>query len=70
MKNFDKFYSKVSDMADEKLASKKTQPSKGLLAKGNMQEKKQEESNDVYNQVAGYIAAIRKQKMEIMNGKS
>jgi hypothetical protein len=70
MKNFDKFYSKVSAMADEKLASKKPQPSKGLLAKGTMQEKKQEESNDVYNQVAGYIAAIRKQKMEILNGKS
>jgi hypothetical protein len=38
--------------------------------KGTMQDKKQEESNDVYNQVAGYIAAIRKQKMEILNGKS
>lgn len=69
MKNFDKFYSKVSAMADEKLSAKKAKPSKGLLAKEPMSDKKPKEDNDVYTQVAGYIAAIRKQKMEILNGK-
>jgi len=70
MKNFDKFYSKVSAMADEKLSVKKVKPSKGLLAKENMSDKNFQESKDVYTQIAGYIAAIRKQKMEILNGKS
>lgn len=70
MKNFDKFYSKVSSMADEKLATKKTKPAKGLLSKESMSDKPSKENNDIYNEVAGYIAAIRKQKMEIMNGKS
>ena len=69
MKNFDKFYSKVSAMADEKLAVKKTKPAKGLLAKESMSDKKPKEDNDIYTQIAGYIAAIRKQKMEILNGK-
>lgn len=70
MKNFDKFYSKVSAMADEKLSTKKAKPSKGLLSKESMSDKKPKEDNDIHNQVAGYIAAIRKQKMEILNGKS
>lgn len=70
MQNFDKFYSKVSALADEQLVVKKPKPSKGLLAKGDMPSKDVKENNDVYNQVAKYIAAIRKQKQEIMNGKS
>ena len=57
-------------MADEKLATKKTKPAKGLLSKESMSDKPSKENNDIYNEVAGYIAAIRKQKMEIMNGKS
>jgi hypothetical protein len=52
MKNFDKFYSKVSAMADEKLAVKKTKPAKGLLAKESMSDKKPKEDNDMYTQVA------------------
>jgi hypothetical protein len=70
MQNFNKFYSKVSALADEQLVVKKPKPSKGLLAKNDMSSKEVKESNDVHYQVAKYIAAIRKQKQEIMNGKS
>lgn len=70
MQNFDKFYSKVSALADERLAVKKTKPAKGLLAKSGEPVKEVETNNDIFNQVAGYVAAIRKQKQEIMNGKS
>jgi hypothetical protein len=70
MQNFNKFYSKVSAMADEQLVVKKPKPSKGLLAKSDMSPKDVQQNKDVYNQVAQYIAAIRKQKQEIMNGKS
>jgi hypothetical protein len=48
------------------MGKKKAQPSKGLVAKADGSAKKQA---DIYNQVADYIEAIRKQKQELMNGK-
>ena len=48
------------------MGKKKAQTSKGLVAKTDGSAKKQA---DIYNQVADYIEAIRKQKQELMNGK-
>lgn len=65
MKNFSSFYSKIDTVVNERMGKKKTQPSKGLVAKtGDASAKKQ---SDIYNQVADYIEAIRKQKQELMN---
>jgi len=67
MKNFSSFYSKIDTVVNERMGKKKTQPSKGLVAKtGDTSAKKQ---SDIYNQVADYIEAIRKQKQELMNGR-
>jgi hypothetical protein len=66
MKNFSSFYSKIDTVVNERMGKKKAQPSKGLVAKADGSAKKQA---DIYNQVADYIEAIRKQKQELMNGK-
>jgi hypothetical protein len=68
MKNFNNFYKKVDSIAN---ASKSKQtPSKGLLSKSKESSKDESTSQDVYSKVAEYIKAIRKQKEEILNGKS
>lgn len=71
MKNFKNFYSKVDGMANAKLAKPKKDTGKGLLSKATDKPIKEDStSNDVYTKVSTYIAAIRKQKEELMNGKS
>jgi hypothetical protein len=44
---------------------------KGLLSKATDKPTKEDNaSNDVFSKVSNYIAAIRKQKEELMNGRS
>lgn len=66
MKNFSSFYSKIDTVVNERMNKKKTSTSKGLVVKTGDSAKKQA---DIYNQVADYIEAIRKQKQELMNGR-
>ena len=71
MKNFKNFYSKVDGMANAKLSQPKKETGKGLLSKAMDKPTKEDKtSNDVYTKVSSYIAAIRKQKEELMSGKS
>lgn len=71
MKNFKNFYSKVDGMANAKLAKPKKDTSKGLLSKATDKPIKEDSTtNDVYTKVSSYITAIRKQKEELMSGKS
>lgn len=71
MKNFKNYYNKVDGMANAKLAKPKKEVGKGLLAKQSASEElSKTDSKDVFGKVADYIAAIRKQKEELMNGKS
>ena len=71
MKNFKNFYSKVDGMANAKLSKPKKDTGKGLLSKAMDKPTKEDNtSNDVFSKVSNYIAAIRKQKEELMNGKS
>ena len=70
MKNFNNFYKKVDALAGAKKASDKTVSAKGLAARSSPSMKQETSSKDIYNQVAEYITAIRKQKQELMNGKS
>lgn len=71
MKNFKNFYSKVDGMANAKLSKPKKDTGKGLLSKAMDKPTKEDStSNDVYTKVSTYIAAIRKQKEELMSGKS
>ena len=71
MKNFKNFYSKVDGMANAKLSKPKKDTGRGLLSKSiDKPAKDDNTSNDVFAKVSNYIAAIRKQKQELMNGKS
>jgi len=71
MKNFKKYYAKVDGMANAKLSKPKKDMGKGLLSKAMDKPTKEDNtSNDVFAKVSNYIAAIRKQKEELMNGKS
>jgi hypothetical protein len=71
MKNFKNYYAKIDGMANAKLAKPKKDTGKGLLSKAMDKPTKEDNtSNDVFNKVSSYIAAIRKQKEELMNGKS
>lgn len=71
MKNFNNYYTKVAGMANAKLAKPKKEVGKGLLAKAMDKPSKEDQtSNDVFAKVSNYIAAIKKQKQELMNGKS
>lgn len=70
MKNFHKFYSKVDSLANSKEV-KPASSAKGLAARSAPSTAKNNaDSQDIFNQVAEYIAAIRKTKKEIMNGRS
>jgi hypothetical protein len=71
MKNFKNYYAKVDGMANAKLSKPKKDTGKGLLSKSMDKPIKDDNtSNDVFTKVSNYIAAIRKQKQELMNGKS
>ena len=70
MKNFDNFYKKVDALANEKKSKDKASSSTGLLARNKDVPDKKATSEDIYSKVAEYIKAIRKQKEEILNGKS
>lgn len=69
MKNFKNYYSKVDGMANAKLSKPKKDTGKGLLSKTSSDsEMTTKDSKDVFEKVSNYIAAIRKQKEELMNG--
>jgi hypothetical protein len=70
MKNFNNFYKKVDAIANAKKAKDKTASSTGLLSRSKGTSDSEPTSQDVYSKVAEYIKAIRKQKEEILNGKS
>jgi hypothetical protein len=71
MKNFKNYYAKIDGMANAKLSKPKKDMGKGLLSKAMDKPTKEDNiSNDVFNKVSSYIAAIRKQKEELMSGKS
>jgi|TARA_R110000868_G_scaffold63856_2_gene192235 hypothetical protein len=71
MKNFKNFYDKVDGMANAKLSAPKKDTSRGLLSKAMDKPSKEDKtSSDVFAKVSNYIAAIRKQKQELMNGRS
>ena len=71
MKNFTKFYNKVDAIANSKKPVKDITPSKGLASRSTPSLKQEDTGNtDIYNEVAKYITAIRKQKQELMNGRS
>jgi len=57
-------------MANAQLSKPKKDTGKGLLSKAMDKPTKEDKtSNDVYTKVSSYIAAIRKQKEELMSGK-
>jgi hypothetical protein len=70
MKNFKNYYSKVDGMANAKLSKPTKDTGKGLLSKAMDKPTKEDKtSNDVFAKVSSYIAAIRKQKEELMNDR-
>lgn len=70
MKNFKNYYSKIDGMANAKLSKPKKDTGKGLLSKTSGEsDMKTKDSKDVFEKVSSYMAAIRKQKEELMNGR-
>lgn len=70
MKNFKNYYSKVDGMANAKLSKPKKDTGKGLLSKTSTEsDVSTPSSKDVFAKVSNYIAAIRKQKEELMNDR-
>ena len=70
MKNFKNYYSKLDGMANAKLSKPKKDTGKGLLSKTSTEsEVSTSSSKDVFVKVANYMAAIRKQKEELMNDR-
>ena len=70
MKNFKNYYSKVDGMANATLSKPKKDTGKGLLSKTSTEsEVSISSSKDVFAKVANYMAAIRKQKEELMNDR-
>jgi hypothetical protein len=70
MKNFKNYYAKVDGMANSKLSKPKKENGSGLLSKPIDKISTTEKSSDVFGKVSNYISAIRKQKEELMSGKS
>lgn len=70
MKNFKNYYAKVDGMANSKLSKPKKETGSGLLSKPIDKPTIKDKSSDVFGKVSNYIAAIRKQKEELMSGKS
>ena len=70
MKNFKNYYSKLDGMANAQLSKPKKDTGKGLLSKTSTEsEVSTSSSKDVFAKVANYMAAIRKQKEELMNDR-
>ena len=70
MKNFKNYYGKLDGMANAKLSKPKKDTGKGLLSKTSTEsEVSISSSKDVFAKVANYMAAIRKQKEELMNDR-
>jgi hypothetical protein len=70
MKNFKNYYSKVDGIANAKLSKPKKDTGKGLLSKTSIEsDVSTPSSKDVFAKVSNYIAAIRKQKEELMNDR-
>jgi hypothetical protein len=70
MKNFKNYYSKLDGMANAQLSKPKKDTGKGLLSKtATESEVSTSSSKDVFAKVANYMAAIRKQKEELMNDR-
>jgi hypothetical protein len=70
MKNFKNYYGKLDGMANAKLSKPKKDTGKGLLSKTSTEsEVSTSSSKDVFAKVANYMAAIRKQKEELMNDR-
>ncbi len=70
MKNFKNYYSKLDGMANSKLSKPKKDTGKGLLSKTSTEsEVSTSSSKGVFAKVANYMAAIRKQKEELMNDR-
>ena len=70
MKNFKNYYSKVDGMANAQLSKPKKDTGKGLLSKTSTEsEVSTSSSKDVFAKVSNYMAAIRKQKQELMNDR-
>jgi hypothetical protein len=70
MKNFKNYYSKLDGMASAKLSKPKKDTGKGLLSKTSTEsEVSTSSSKDVFAKVSNYMAAIRKQKEELMNDR-
>jgi hypothetical protein len=70
MKNFKNYYSKLDKMANAKLSTTKKDTGKGLLSKtSGDSDVSTKDSKDVFEKVSSYIAAIRKQKEELRNGR-
>jgi hypothetical protein len=70
MKNFKNYYSKLDGMANATLSKPKKDTGKGLLSKTSTEsEVSTSSSKDVFAKVANYMAAIRKQKEELMNDR-
>ena len=70
MKNFNKYYSKLDSMANAKLSKPKKDTGKGLLSKTSTESSvSTPSSKDVFAKVSNYMAAIRKQKEELMNDR-
>ena len=71
MKNFKNYYAKVDGMANSKMSVPKKDTGKGLLSKAMDKPAKEDKtSSDVFVKVSNYIAAIRKQKEELKNGRA
>jgi hypothetical protein len=70
MKNFKNYYSKVDGMATAQLSKPKKDTGKGLLSKTSTESGvSTPSSKDVFAKVSNYMAAIRKQKEELMNDR-
>lgn len=71
MKNFKKYYEKINTLVDKSAPSPKSvEPSKGIIQRPVKKEVKQEGKLSAEQQVARYVEIIRKQKKELLNGKS
>lgn len=69
MKNFKNYYDRVAGMANSKLAKPKKEATTGLLSKPIDKITTTDTSSDAFSKVSNYIAAIKKQKEELMRGK-
>jgi hypothetical protein len=70
MKNFKKYYSKINSLVDKAAPATTKEISKGIVQRPMKKEPAQEGKMSAEQQVARYVEIIRKQKKELLNGKS